>query len=42
MFEILFCPVHGLFRPDNIVPLWNLLQVGAAHFSYLLRRIGLL
>jgi hypothetical protein len=28
MFEFLFCPVHGLLRPDNLAALASLWQQG--------------
>jgi len=37
--DLLFCPVHGLFRPDNIAVFWSLIQSGPAHLLYLYRRL---
>lgn len=39
ILELLFCPIHGLFRPDNIAMFWSLIQTGPQHLQYLWRRL---
>ena len=42
ILEFLFCPVHGVFRPDNVAPMIGVLQTGLMHFQLFLRKIGIL
>jgi len=39
LLEFLFCPVHGLFRPDNLTVLYVIFQNGLANFHYLWRKL---
>lgn len=42
VFEFLFCPLHGLLRPDNFVALAAAAQSMIMEISFYLRRIGVL
>lgn len=41
IYEMLFCPQHGLLRPDNFLALYSGLQVTGTHMWFWLRKAGL-
>ena len=40
LFELAFCPIHGVFRPDNILMLTNVANSAIIHLTFWLRRLG--
>jgi hypothetical protein len=42
VFEFLFCPIHGLLRPDMFMAMLAAAQQSVAEISFYLRRAGLL
>ena len=38
IYEALFCPVHGLFRPDNLAALFAIGQQGLLSVSMMFHR----
>lgn len=42
VFEFLFCPQHGLCRPDNFLMAWSAGQALLLQVGYYLRKTGVL
>lgn len=42
LFELFFCPQHGIFRAENLAMACASLQTCRFHLGYALRRAGLL
>jgi hypothetical protein len=42
VIEFLFCPIHGILRPDNIFILINLANSVIMHLTVWLRRLGMI
>jgi hypothetical protein len=38
IFELLFCPQHGIFRPDNFMAIWSSIQVMIVEARFYLAR----
>ena len=41
-FEFLFCPIHGLVRPENLIVAWAGLNNVLLQAGYYLRKAGIL
>ncbi len=42
MFEFFLCPVHGIFRPDNIMMLTSQANIAMMHLGFYLRRLNII
>jgi hypothetical protein len=38
LYEALFCPQHGLLKPDNFMAIWATIQVSTIHARFYLTK----